>query len=195
MLYRNVFDLIQPTKYEKKVMRMSRVFMLGFILSRMLNPLSYTVFILFFIIVSVSTGNVIPKTALQGVAEIMSPIYLPLLLTSVLASIIVAGLSINFIYRVIIEGKYIVKLSTFGFLIALSTVQVFTYFCMNALPQVSTPGRLERQVVDFMQQNAIGYFELCSLLFMGILLSLYVGILAREKFKKNIGFIDDTLYE
>ncbi len=195
MLYRNVFDLIQPTKYEKKVMRMSRVFMLGFILSRMLNPLSYTVFILFFIIVSVSTGNVIPKTALQGVAEIMSPIYLPLLLTSVLASIIVVGLSINFIYRVIIEGKYIVKLSTFGFLIALSTVQVFTYFCMNALPQVSTPGRLERQVVDFMQQNAIGYFELCSLLFMGILLSLYVGILAREKFKKNIGFIDDTLYE
>ena len=195
MLYRNVFDSIQLTKYEKKVMRMSRVFMLGFILSRMLNPLSYTVFILFFIIVSVSTGNVIPKTALQGVAEIMSPIYLPLLLTSVLASIIVAGLSINFIYRVIIEGKYIVKLSTFGFLIALSTVQVFTYFCMNALPRVGTPGMLERQVVNFMQQNAIGYFELCSLLFMGILLSLYVGILAREKFKKNIGFIDDTLYE
>ena len=195
MLYRNVFDLIQPTKYEKKVMRMSRVFMLGFILSRMLNPLSYTVFILFFIMISISTGNVIPKTALRGVAEIMSPIYLPLLLTSVLASIIVIGLSINFFYRVIIEGKYIVKLSTFGFLIALSTVQVFTYFCMNALPQVSTPGRLERQVVDFMQQNAIGYFELCSLLFMGILLSLYVGILAREKFKKNIGFIDDTLYE
>ena len=195
MLYRNVFDSIQPTKYEKKVMRMSRVFMLGFILSRMLNPLSYTVFILFFIIVSVSTGNVIPKTALQGVAEIMSPIYLPLLLTSVLASIIVAGLSINFFYRVIIEGKYIVKLSTFGFLIALSTVQVFTYFCMNALPRVGTPGMLERQVVNFMQQNAIGYFELCSLLFMGILLSLYVGILAREKFKKNIGFIDDTLYE
>lgn len=195
MLYRNVFDSIQLTKYEKKVMRMSRVFMLGFILSRMLNPLSYTVFILFFIMISVSTGNVIPKTALRGFAEIMSPIYLPLLLTSVLASIIVIGLSINFFYRVIIEGKYIVKLSTFGFLIALSTVQVFTYFCMNALPQVSTPGRLERQVVDFMQQNAIGYFELCSLLFMGILLSLYVGILAREKFKKNIGFIDDTLYE
>mgnify|MGYP003487761723 FL=1 len=195
MLYRNVFDLIQPTKYEKKVMRMSRVFMLGFILSRMLNPLSYTVFILFFIMISVSTGNVILKTALRGFAEIMSPIYLPLLLTSVLASIIVIGLSINFFYRVIIEGKYIVKLSTFGFLIALSTVQVFTYFCMNALPQVSTPGRLERQVVDFMQQNSIGYFELCSLLFMGILLSLYVGILAREKFKKNIGFIDDTLYE
>ena len=195
MLYRNVFDSIQLTKYEKKVMRMSRVFMLGFILSRMLNPLSYTVFILFFIMISVSTGNVIPKTALRGFAEIMIPIYLPLLLTSVLASIIVIGLSINFFYRVIIEGKYIVKLSTFGFLIALSTVQVFTYFCMNALPQVSTPGRLERQVVDFMQQNAIGYFELCSLLFMGILLSLYVGILAREKFKKNIGFIDDTLYE
>ena len=195
MLYRNVFDSIQLTKYEKKVMRMSRVFMLGFILSRMLNPLSYTVFILFFIMISVSTGNVIPKTALRGFAEIMSPIYLPLLLTSVLASIIVIGLSINFFYRVIIEGKYIVKLSTFGFLIALSTVQVFTYFCMNALPQVSTPGRLERQVVDFMQQNSIGYFELCSLLFMGILLSLYVGILAREKFKKNIGFIDDTLYE
>ena len=148
----NVFDLIQPTKYEKKVMKMSRVFMLGFILSRMLNPLSYTVFILFFIIVSVSTGNVIPKTALQGVAEIMSPIYLPLLFTSVLASIIVAGLSINFIYRVIIEGKYIVKLSTFGFLIALSTVQVFTYFCINALPRVGTPGMLERQVVNFMQQ-------------------------------------------
>ena len=195
MLYRNVFDSIQLTKYEKKVMRMSRVFMLGFILSRMLNPLSYTVFILFFIMISVSTGNVIPKTALRGFAEIMSPIYLPLLLTSVLASIIVIGLSINFFYRVIIEGKYIVKLSTFGFLIALSTVQVFTYFCMNALPQVSTPGRLERQIVDFMQQNSIGYFELCSLLFMGILLSLYVGILAREKFKKNIGFIDDTLYE
>ena len=97
MLYRNVFDLIQPTKYEKKVMRMSRVFMLGFILSRMLNPLSYTVFILFFIIVSVSTGNVIPKTALQGVAEIMSPIYLTILLTRVLASIIVEGLSINII--------------------------------------------------------------------------------------------------
>lgn len=195
MLYRNVFDLMQRTKYEKKVMTMSRVFMLGFILSRMLNPLSYMVFILFFIMVSVSTGNVIPKTALQGFAEIMSPIYLPLLLTSVLASIIVTGLSINFLYRVIIEGKYIVKLSTFGFLIALSTVQIFAYFCMNALPQVSTHGKLERQVVHFMQQNAIGYFELCSLLFMGLLLSLYVGILAREKFKKNIGFIDDTLYQ
>ena len=174
---------------------MSRVLMLVFILSRMLNPLSYTVFILFFIMISVSTGNVIPKTALQGFAEIMSPVYLPLLLTSVLASIIVTGLSINFFYRVIIEGKYIVKLSTFGFLIALSTVQIFAYFCMNALPQVGTRGSIERNVVDFMQQNAIGYFELCSLLFMGILLSLYVGILAREKFKKNIGFIDDTLYE
>ena len=174
---------------------MSRVFMLGFILSRMLNPLSYSVFILFFIMVSVSTGNIIPKTALQGFAEVMHPLYLSLLFTSVLASIIVTGLSINFFYRVMIEGKYIVKLSTFGFLIALSTVQIFTFFCMNALPKVGTLGGLERQVVDFMQQNALGYFELCSLLFMGILLSLYVGILAREKFKKNIGFIDDTLYE
>ena len=174
---------------------MSRVFMLGFILSRMLNPLSYTVFILFFIMVSISTGNVIPKPALQGFAEMMSPVYLPLLLTSALASTIVAGLSINFFYRVIIEGKYIVKLSTFGFLIALSTVQIFTYFCMNALPRIGTPGLLERQVVNFMPKNAMGYFELCSLLFMGILLSLYVGILAREKFKKNIGFIDDSLCE
>ncbi|MFF5994480.1 hypothetical protein AAGS61_06945 [Lysinibacillus sp. KU-BSD001] len=174
---------------------MSRVFMLGFILSRMLNPLSYTVFILFFVMVSVSTGNIIPKIALQGFAEVMHPLYLPLLLMSILVHVIVTVLMVNFIYRVIVEGKYIVKLSTFGFLIALSTVQLFTYFCMNALPQVGVPGRVERQIADFVQQTALNYFELSSLLFMGLLLALYVGILGREKFKKNIGFIDDTLYE
>lgn len=173
----------------------SRVFMLGFILSRMLNPLSYTVFILFFILVSVSTGAVIPKQSLQGFAELMSPLYLPLQLTSLLAHFIVIGLAINFLYRVIAEGKYIVKLSTLGFLIAISTVQVFTYFCMNALPRIGTPGEMERQLELFTQQNALGYFELSSLLCMGLLLALYVGILSREKFKKNIGFIDDTLYE
>lgn len=173
----------------------SRVFMLGFILSRMLNPLSYTVFILFFILISVSTGAVIPKQSLQGFAELMNPLYLPLYLTSVLAHLIVIGLAINFFYRVIAEGKYIVKLSTFGFLIAVSTVQVFTYFCINALPQVGTPGELERSFELFTRQHALGYLELSSLLCMGILLALYVGILSREKFKKNIGFIDDTLYE
>lgn len=173
----------------------SRVLMLGFILSRMLNPLSYTVFILFFIMVAVSAGEVIPKQSLQGLAEFVNPLYVPMYMTGLLAHVIVIGLAINFIYRVIAEGKYIVKLSTFGFLLAISIVQIFTYFCMNALPQVAAAGEMERLLELFMRQNAIGYFELSSLLCMGLLLALYVGILSRGKFKKNFGFIDDTSYE
>ncbi|MGM9949635.1 MAG: hypothetical protein ACI33P_05890 [Lysinibacillus sp.] len=173
----------------------SRVFMLGFILSRMLNPLSYTVFILFFIMVAVSAGTVIPKQSLQGFAELVNPLYVPIYMTGLLAHVIVMGLAINFLYRVIAEGKYIVKLSTFGFLLAISIVQIFAYFCLNALPKAAAPGAIERQLEVFARQNAIGYFELISLLCMGLLLALYIGILSREKFKKNIGFIDDTLCE
>ena len=173
----------------------SRVLMLGFILSRMLNPLSYTVFILFFILIFVSAGTVIPKPPLQGVAEFINPCYVAVYMTGLLAHGIVIGLAVNFIYRVIAEGKYIVKLSTFGFLLAISIVQIFTHFCMNALPQAAVPGEMERQLELFIRQNALGYFELSSLLCMGLMLALYVGILSRGKFKKNIGFIDDTLCE
>lgn len=167
--------------------------MLGFILSRMLNPLSYLVFILFFAVVSISAGGIIPKVMLEGFANVMSPFYLPLLMTSILAHIIIVVFLFNFIYRVIIEGRYIVKLSALGLLIALSIVQTFTFFCMNALPVVNTPGRVEVIIKEFIRYNALGYFELISLLLTGILLSLYVGILGRAKFKKNIGFIDDTI--
>ncbi len=167
--------------------------MLGFILSRMLNPLSYSVFILFFVVVSISAGGIIPQVMLHGFAEVMNPYYLPLLMTSIIAHIMIVVFLTNFIYRVIVEGKYIVKLSTLGLLIALSVVQTFTFFCMNALPIVRLPGSLEVGITNFIQNNALSYFELISLLFTGILLSLYVGVLGREKFKKNIGFIDDTL--
>lgn len=169
------------------------MFMLGFILSRMLNPLSYTIFTLFFLLVSISTGAVIPKESLQWFAELISPLYLTLQLVSVLAHFLVVWLAVNFFYQVIIEGKYIAKLSTFGFLIAISIVQVFTYFCMNALPLTGTMGEMERQFAVLVRQNVFGYFELLSLLCMGLLLALYTGILSRTKFKKNIGFIDDTL--
>lgn len=130
---------------------------------------------------------------LQGFAEVIDPFDLPLLMTSMLAHFVIVVLLMNFIYRVIIEGKYIVKLSTLGLIIALSLVQIFTFFCMNALPTVQSPGKLVLVITDFIQYNALEYFELISLLFTGILLALYVGILSREKFKKNIGFIDDTL--
>lgn len=173
----------------------TRVFMLGFILSRMLNPLSYSVFILFFVLVVISTGNIIPTTSLQAVADAMSPLYLPLILTSVVAHLLVIGFIFNFLYRVIIEGKFIVKLSTLGCLLAISAVQVFTYFCMNALPQISTKTMVEKQLSFLFDQNMIHVLSLSSLLLMGMLLALYIGVLGREKFKKNIGFIDDTLCE
>ncbi len=169
----------------------TRVYMLGFILSRMLNPVSYSVFLLYFVLIALGTGSIIPKASLQSFADIVSPLYVPFVLVSIIANGIALYFLGHFLYCVIVEGKYIVRLSTLGFLLAVSGIHIFTYFCMNALPNVTAV----EQRVEFWFGQGFRLFEISSLLIMGIMLALYIGVLSREKFKKNIGFVDDTLPE
>lgn len=172
----------------------TRVYMLGFILSRMLNPISYTVFIVYFSVIAISTGVIIPQQKLLWIAERMGMVYMPLIVTGILASLLVFGFVMNFLYRVIVDGKFILRLSTFGLLLAISCVQLFSYFCMNALPRITERALVEKSMA-FWFDESMRLMELISLLMMGLLLAMYVGELAKEKFKKNIGFVDDTLYD
>lgn len=165
---------------------MTRVFMLGFILSRMLQPISFIVFLVFITMVFLCSQDG-PVTALQSILmDVISPLHATLILMTIVIVLTVFSLVIHFLLKVLLFGKYVVTLSMLGFLIALGAVQLFVYFSLNLLPNWNG----ETILYDALNSGAL---ELIALLMTGNLLALYVGVLSREKFKKNVGFIDDSI--
>lgn len=164
---------------------MTRVYMLGFILSRMLQPISFLVYLAFFFIVFLCSMDVVPPQFQSGFVQIFSPLQGAFVLTTNLICIVVITITVHFLYRVLVRGKYIMKLSMLGFLIALALTQIVVYFCLNLLPHWNGNTILLSPIN--------GVMEMFSFVITGNLLALYVGVLSRGRFKKNIGFIDDSI--
>jgi len=129
--------------------------------------------------------DVVPPQFQSGLVQIFSPLQAAFILTTNLICIVVIAITAHFLYRVLVRGKYIMKLSMLGFLIALALTQLVVYFCLNLLPHWNG------NTILFGPIN--GVMEMFSFVITGNLLALYVGVLSRGRFKKNIGFIDDSV--
>lgn len=165
---------------------MTRVYMLGFILSRMLQPISFLVYLAFFAIMFLCSMDVVPPKFQSGLVQIFSPLHGAFILMTNFICIAVITITAHFLYNVLVRGKYIMKLSMLGFLIALALTQLIVYFCLNLLPSWNGNTILFTPIHN-------GALEMFSFIVTGNLLALYVGVLSRARFKKNIGFIDDSI--
>ena len=165
--------------------RMTRLFMLGFILSRMLQPVSFIVFISFFSIFFLCSMDWLSTSVQSELAAFVAPFHATFILMTFCILLALISITFHFLFKVLIQGKYIVKLSMLGFLIALAVVQLAVYFCLNQLPNWNG------STIIYTSLNS-GVLDLMSFILMGNLLALYVGVLSREHFKKNIGFIADS---
>ena len=165
---------------------MTRLFMLGFILSRMLQPISFFVFITFFSVFLLCSVDLLSSAIQSNLVAFLEPFHAAFILMTLCISFIVISIVIHFLFQVLVQGKYVMKLSMLGFLIALAVTQLIVHFCLNLLPSWNG------STILFASLNS-GVLELISFLIMGNLLALYVGVLSREHFKKNIGFVADTV--
>lgn len=165
---------------------MTRLFMLGFILSRMLQPISFIVFIGFFSVFFLCSADWLSASLQSNLVAFIEPFHAAFILMTLCISLALISITIHFLFQVLVQGKYVMKLSMLGFLIALAVMQIIVYFCMNLLPSWNG------STILYASLNS-GVLELVSFLIMGNLLALYVGVLSREHFKKNIGFIADTV--
>ena len=171
---------------------MTRLFMLGYIFSRMLNPLSYSVFILFILSVYVTVVDIFPTASWEIAINIITPLYTTLLFIRLLICLIALYLFVSFICKVMIIGKFVVKLSTFSFIAAICVLHAAVYFSVNGFPLALTYNQKNHALYSLYIQTPI---ELIATLLLGIMLALYVGVLSKERFKKNIGFIDDAIVD
>lgn len=165
---------------------MTRLFMLGYILSRMLQPVSLLVFIVFFSLFLLCSIDIVSTSIPDKLVVFIEPFHAAFTLMTICIALALIAIIVHFFFQVLVQGKYVMKLSMLGFLIALSLLQFIVYFCMNLLPSWNGSTLL------FTTLNN-GVLEFISFVLMGNLLALYVGVLSREHFKKNIGFIADTL--
>ena len=165
---------------------MTRLFMLGFILSRMLQPISFAVFIVFFSIFLLCSVDWISSPIQHELVAFIEPFHAAFILMTLCISLVLISITFHFLFQVLVQGKYVMKLSMLGFLIALAVMQLIVYFCMNLLPNWNG------STILYTSLNS-GVLEFVSFILMGNLLALYVGVLSREHFKKNIGFIADTV--
>jgi len=171
---------------ENRRVRMTRLFMLGFILSRMLQPISFAVFIIFFSIFLLCSVDWISSPIQHELVAFIEPFHAAFILMTLCISLVLISITVHFLFQVLVQGKYVMKLSMLGFLIALAVMQLIVYFCMNLLPNWNG------STILYTSLNS-GVLELVSFILMGNLLALYVGVLSRGHFKKNIGFIADTV--
>lgn len=168
----------------------TRLYLLGFIFSRMLTPVSFTVFLLFFMSVYVVVLDVIPTTNWHLVIMLVSKMYTLLLFIRLLLFATACTLLGLCVFKIVVFGLFIVRRAMFSLILALSIAHSVIYYCVNGLPlQLSMMQRQHSLHVMFSTVP----IEVMTTIFLGIMLSLYVGILSSENFKKDIGFVDDTL--
>lgn len=165
---------------------MARVIMLGFILSRMLQPISFVVFIVFFSIFLLCSVDWLSSSYQSYLVSFIEPFHAAFVLMTLCITLVVISITVHFLFQVLVQGKYVMKLSMLGFLIALAVIQLLVYFCMNLLPKWNGSTILFEAINN-------GALELISCILIGNFLALYVGVLSREHFKKNIGFVVDTV--
>lgn len=166
------------------------MFMLTYLMSRMLNPLSLTVFLLFFTSVSLLFGNVLPEMPFAKLAEIATTVYPQLLFMRLLlfiTAIVLVGL---ILFNVFVVGKIVIRRMTFSAILALCIGHVAIIYAAIALP-VNLPLQYKQHALHQLFSHTP--IEVMTTIMLGVLLSLYVGVLSKEKFKKDIGFIDDRL--
>lgn len=168
----------------------TRIFMLGFVFSKMLNPFSYTVFLIYFVMIYGAVLDIVPTNNLSMLTNIVTDTFTPLLFFRLLLFTVSLYLFTQFILRIIMFGKIIVRRSMFSFILALCFCHTCVYFSMYRLPITITVQDKQHALYQLFSTTPI---ETVTTVVLGILLALYIGVLSPEKFKKDIGFIDDTL--
>lgn len=167
----------------------TRMFMLAFVFSRMLNPLSYSVFLVMFTLFYFSAIGVIPSVQWHLVGEIITHLYVPLLFIRFLLFVTAIAMFATLVISIICFGKVIIKRATFSLILALCILHIVIFFVVNRLPITLSYTQSNHELNTLFIQTPV---ELITTIIFGVLLSLYCGVLARERFKKDIGFIDDN---
>ena len=168
----------------------TRIFMLGFIFSKMLNPFSYTVFLVYFVMIYGVVLDIVPTNKLTILTNATKVAYTPLLFVRLLLFAVALYLFTQFIVKIIVFGKIIVRRSMCSIIFALCICHTLVYFSVHGLPVTLTVQTKQHALYQLFTTTPV---ELVTTMILGILLALYIGILSIDKFKSDIGFIDDSL--
>lgn len=144
-------------------------------------------FSIYYAILYIVILKILPADVIHYIAKFVDPYYVTIRYVSIVVNIIICIMVFRFFMKYIQYQNYIIRKKTLSFVVAVSIVQLMSFFCYTNLPIASfTQTAQLENLQDFFVQYNFHIIELIALFFTGYVLAFYIGTLARVKFLTDV---------
>ncbi len=95
-------------------------------------------------------------------------------------------MAIRFIWKYVNRKSYIIRKNVLSFVIAVSVIQFFSYFCYTNLPLVGEKTEQLMNLNTFSEMYKTSIIENTALFLTGYILAFYIGALSRSNFYGDV---------
>lgn len=148
----------------------------------------FIAFMLYFCLLYLIILNISPVEYMQSISLLIKPYYVSIRYVSSVTNIIILIMAIRFILKFIKKERYVIRKKTLSFVIAISIIQLLSFFCYTNLPPIGVNTEQLVNLYKFSERFRIGILENLALLVTGYILAFYMGALSRGKFYRDVVF-------
>ena len=131
--------------------------------------------------------DLFPTNLLYTIAEWVDPYYVTIRYVSIFINVVIFVMVFRFFVKYIQYQSYVIRKKTLSFVVAISIIQLMSFFCYANLPvaAITTTNQLINLQNFFIRYN-FHIVELIALFLTGYVLAFYIGTLARVKFLTDV---------
>ena len=131
--------------------------------------------------------DLFPTSLMYTVAEWVDPYYVTIRYVSIFINVVIFVMVFRFFMKYIQYQSYVIRKKTLSFVVAISIIQLMSFFCYANLPvaAITTTNQLINLQNFFIRYN-FHIVELIALFLTGYVLAFYIGTLARVKFLTDV---------
>ena len=131
--------------------------------------------------------NLFPTNLLYTIAEWVDPYYVTIRYVSIFINVVIFVMVFRFFMKYIQYQSYVIRKKTLSFVVAISIIQLMSFFCYANLPvaAITNTNQLINLQNFFIRYN-FHIVELIALFLTGYVLAFYIGTLARVKFLTDV---------
>ena len=131
--------------------------------------------------------DLFPTGLLYTIAEWVDPYYVTIRYVSIFINVVIFVMVFRFFMKYIQYQSYVIRKKTLSFVVAISIIQLMSFFCYTNLPvaTITTTNQLINLQNFFIRYN-FHIVELIALFLTGYVLAFYIGTLARVKFLTDV---------
>jgi len=131
--------------------------------------------------------DLFPTNLLYTIAEWVDPYYVTIRYVSIFINVVIFVMVFRFFMKYIQYQSYVIRKKTLSFVVAISIIQLMSFFCYANLPvaAITTTNQLINLQNFFIRYN-FHIVELIALFLTGYVLAFYIGTLARVKFLTDV---------